>query len=118
MSLTWIWPLDGPDGGVDECVPFTEVAGVLAPLVRGAEEPEEEEEPAEPGCLEFVRFGVGGCCILKTGACRERLVVGAAGRGVAEGVKGPNWDIASGPLTAGEAGQDPRLSAKRSDRCR
>ena len=53
MSLTWIWPLDGPDGCIDEDALVADEAGVLLPFVLGAEEePEEEEEPAEPGCLE------------------------------------------------------------------
>ena len=32
------------------------------------------------------------------------MVGSAEGRGVAEGVKGPNWDGGSGPLMTGEAG--------------
>ena len=51
--MTWIWPLDGPDCCIDDDAAFEDVAGVLLPLVWGAEEPDEDEEPAEPGCLEF-----------------------------------------------------------------
>ena len=43
--------MDGPDECIDE-EPLAWAAGVDVPLVLGAEEPEEEEEPAEPGCLE------------------------------------------------------------------
>ena len=54
MSLTWIWPRDGPDGCIDEDAPL-EWAGPEdgARECLAAEEPEEEDEPAEPGCLEF-----------------------------------------------------------------
>lgn len=34
------------------------------------------------------RFGGGGCCILNTGACIDRLVVGKAAAKVAVGVNG------------------------------
>lgn len=53
MSLTWIWPLDGPDGWDDVDALVAEDAGVFLPFVWGTEEPEEEDEAFEPGCLVF-----------------------------------------------------------------
>ena len=52
--MMWIWPLDGPDGCIDEAAPLAGTAGVEEPLDLGAaEDPEEVEEPAEPGCEGF-----------------------------------------------------------------
>lgn len=45
--------MDGPDGCIDDDAPFAEEAGVLTPFVAGTEEPDDEEDPADPGCLVF-----------------------------------------------------------------
>ena len=45
--------MDGADGCIDDDALVAEDAGVLVPFVAGTEEPEEDEELADPGCLGF-----------------------------------------------------------------
>lgn len=72
MSLTWIWPLDGPDEGV----PFAADTCTKGVAVT---EPDERVDGVGEGSADAVDgvddglgagdcFGGGGCCMLKMGA--------------------------------------------------
>jgi hypothetical protein len=72
MSLTWSWPLEVATWG-----------GVVDGVAEEAEEVEVEVDVDVDGADFLPR---GGCCILKSGACMERCVVGWAE------VKGPKGE--------------------------
>ena len=114
ISLTWTCPLEGPCVPWEELdeVEAEDELDVLVVLCADMEvDPlgvwrflvAERDDiglggfggfgAVEAGIIEVVaaiatRFGGGGCCILNTGACRERLVVGWAVAGARVGVSG------------------------------